>query len=449
MNMRSKFLAGAVCIGLGWAAVAYASGLYTNGAPLAGSSQWPTTLPLTGNEQVPADTELASGQNPQSEAINMNQIAAFTNGLPAKGNVLIGGDASTNLWQRGTTGASETTTVTFGGPDRWAYWSGTNTAMTVSQATTAAALPAGYQDTFRMQRTASQTGVVQMCMAQEVESVNSTQFQGSTAELDFHAYTGANYSAAAPYNMTAYIIYGTGTDDGMQKLAYGLNAGGGGSTGWTGQTNATAAVISLGGVSTAGRYAAVANIPATATEIGVALCYTPVGTAGTTDAIYFAGIQLVRNPAVASFASATVGYNDTTFPAQSFERRTQALESLYQYRYYYQITESSTAIRAEALCAMSTTLTANCFVPLPTIMRVAPTMSYATGFEVNSTTASTSAAACSALATSTTLTGNAVGPLGVIMACTTTTGAAGTAGFLWDVGTGSPTGAIKANAEMT
>ena len=142
-----------------------------------------------------------------------------------------------------------------------------------------------------MQRTAAQTGVVQMCMAQEVESVNVYGLQGKTVELDFDAFTGANFSPTTPFNMTAYIVTGTGTDEGMQKFAWGLNAGGGGSVGWAGWANATAAVIPLGGVSTLGRYMAVANIPATATELGVALCYTPVGTAGTTDAITFANIR--------------------------------------------------------------------------------------------------------------------------------------------------------------
>ncbi len=210
------------------------------------------TLPLTGNESVPADTELPGGQNPQTVLIPAMTLAGYMGSLPSKANVLIGGDATTNLFQRGTTGASQTTTVAYGGPDRWAYWSGTGTAMTVSRDSTAADLPSNYQYAFKMARTASQTGVIQMCMAQEIESANAYQFAGQTAELDFHAVTGANFSAAGA-NMTAYIVTGTSTDEGMQKLAWGLNAGGGGSTAWTGQTNATAAVISLGAVSTAGR----------------------------------------------------------------------------------------------------------------------------------------------------------------------------------------------------
>src|SRR5215469_12705164 len=191
--------------------------------------------------------------------------------IPLAGNAIIGGDATTNLFQRGTTGSSVTTTTTYGGPDRLFYWSGTNTAMTVSRDSTAADLPpgGGYQYAFKMARTSGQTGVVQVCMGQEIESINAYQFQGATAELDFHAFTGANFSgvSSSVYSLKAYIIYGTGTDEGAAKMAFGLNAGGGGGSGWTGQANATAAVVTLPGISASGRYAAVASVPTTATEL--------------------------------------------------------------------------------------------------------------------------------------------------------------------------------------
>src|SRR5262249_53171477 len=64
-----------------------------------------------------------------SSALFGNYSATLAGNNPE--NVLIGGDATTNLWQRATTGSSVTTTSTYGGPDRWAYASGTNTAMTV------------------------------------------------------------------------------------------------------------------------------------------------------------------------------------------------------------------------------------------------------------------------------------------------------------------------------
>lgn len=373
---------------------AWAAGLFTNGVCTAGSTGVSTgtpavtycnnsnTYPLTGVEQIPADTELSGGQSPQSEAIQVRQLSQYGASL-LSGNVLIGGDATSNLFQRGTTGSSVTTTATYGGPDRWAYWSGTNTAMTVSQATTAASLPTGYADSFRMQRTASQTGVVQMCMAQEVSSANSYQLAGQTVELDFHAYTGANFSAASN-QMTAYVIYGTGQNEGMSNMAFGLNGGGGGSAGWTGQTN-IASTISLQGVSTLGKYAAVVKLPATATEVGVALCYKPVGTAGTTDAVYFSGIQLRPNNALAANALTTAGNGyscdnagNTQIQCSAFQRRPDAVEANLQYRYFYQISEPASGA-VVGTCQATSTSAQSCIIQLPQAMRATPSLTITTG----------------------------------------------------------------------
>lgn len=473
MNLKTILLAAGLAVAL--SGPGYAAGMF-NGFPVtcgAASGTGPgnttptltptgnagaaaavlTTVPAgpcppTGNELQPADTALPQGQSPQTVLIPLNVQAAFFNGLPGASNVLIGGDATTNLFQRATTGASETTTYAYGGPDRWAYWSGTGTAVTVSRDSTAADLQTGYQYAFKMARTSGQTGVVQTCMAQEVESANAYQFAGTTAELDFHATTGANFSAANS-NMTAYIVYGTGADEGMQKLAWGLNAGGGGSTAWTGQANATAAVISLGGVSTAGRYAAIANIPATATEIGVALCYTPVGTAGTNDYIAFGNIQLRRNTANAAFASATVGYASTAVPLASFERRPSFLEAQYQYRYFYKLTEGA-AIQTRAECFNSDTTHAQCQIYTPVPMRIAPVFTgdggFTAGFATPTTTAGTTLGNCSALALSALVASTVASTNNFVVQCTATTvPAAGTTGFMYD---NNGAGVMKASSEL-
>lgn len=60
------------------ASVALAAGLYTNGLPPAGGTQYPSTVPLTGLETAPFDTNLTQGQNPASEAISVNQLTAAT-----------------------------------------------------------------------------------------------------------------------------------------------------------------------------------------------------------------------------------------------------------------------------------------------------------------------------------------------------------------------------------
>ena len=318
---------------------------------------------------------------------------------------LIAGDANQNLWQRGTTGSSVTTTITYGGPDRWAYWSGTNTAMTVSRDTTAAALPTGTTADFKMQRTAAQTGVVQMCMTQEVPTSNAVYLAGHTVSLDFNVYTGANFSATA---MNAYIITGTGTDEGVSKMAFAFNAGGGGSSTWTGQATATSGAFTGMAVSTAYRVAAVANIPAAATEVGVLLCYTPVGTASTTDALYFSNIELRKADHLSGFVNTASAYNvvaSTNNPQQgsitvnptavgltspgsvfvsapgqnaiipAFTRRPTTIEQYLQWSFYYQWNDLTTAALPIGPAGYYNTTTA-CQIqfPLPAPLYKAPTI---------------------------------------------------------------------------
>lgn len=420
----------------------------------AAVAQNPSQLFVLGNgDLIPAIVGGVGGQ--PSTYISAVNLAGYAGSLPTKANYLIGGDATTNLWQRCTAGTATTTTATYGCADRFFIWSGTGTEVKLIRSSTAADLPAGYQYAFKLQRTSGQTGVVQSCVAQEIESVNSYPLAGQTVEVDFHAAPGANFSAASS-KVTVYVITGTGSDEGSVDLAFGLNAGGGGSSGWTGQANATAAVISL--FSGMGRYAAVATIPAGTTEVGVALCDKPVGTAGTNDYVAFDGLQLVRNPALT--ANATKGYNCSqstggstqqaanagTVQCTAFDRsRGNAVEAMLQYRYYWQLSEI-TGPAGVAPCRAHSTTVAECQVAFPVTMRVAPTMTYAAGFSTETTTAGGTLGACSALATASTVTSTAPSAQGVQVACTATTvPAAGSADILWANG-GS--GAIKASAEL-
>jgi hypothetical protein len=220
-----------------------------------------------------------------------------------------------------------------------------------------------------MARTSGQTGVVQVCMLQVVESMNAQNFAGEVAELDFHAAAGATFSAASS-QMQAFIVTGTGTDESAAKLAFGINAGGGGGSGWAGQATAANPLITI--ATGQARYTVVAAIPSTATEIGVALCFTPVGTAGANDYITLSGIQLTRNSALRAAAAVNGGLlNTNDARAKGFARRSQAVESILQQRYFYRVTETA-AIFPVAPCAAIDTTHTNCIVKLPATMRSAP-----------------------------------------------------------------------------
>ena len=420
---------------------------------LAFAQTYPPPL-LTSNG--PADLiKVVPGGNPAvgDDFETLPVLGGYFSSLPSRGNAIIGGDGTTNLWQRSTAGTAATTTVAYGSADRWASWSGTSTEVKVIRSSTAADLPPGYKYALKMQRTSGQTGVVQTCMLQEIESANSYQFQGSTAELDFHAYTGANFSAASA-NMTAYIITGTGADEGVAgsaSVAYGLNAGGGGSGGWTGQANATAAVINLGGVSTMGRYSAVGTIPAGATEVAVALCFTPVGTAGANDYIAFSGIQLVRNPGLT--ANATKGYscdnqNNTLVNCTGFERRSQAIETALQLRYFYLLAEPAASKVVSEGGAYATATICDTTIKLPVTMRAIPTLVIGGATEATTTWAVMSKSATPAALASTYLIQDAVVGNTVDAIAVQGTTASTTAGFAcYLVGAGGGAN-IQVSAEL-
>jgi hypothetical protein len=384
------------------------------------------TGPLTGNEWFPADTHLPQGVQPQTAGYTPLVLGAF---LSSSSNVLIGGDATTNLFVHGTSGASvSSTTPIYGGPNNFAYWSGASTALTVSRDTTAADLPATYQAAFKMARTSGQTGILPVCIAQEVETVNSIQMAGRVVEFDFHADAGANFSAAGSI-ITASIISGTGTDQGTASLQAAT---------WTGQANAVSLPITISTTNT--RYVVVGTIPAAATEVAVQICWTPTGTAGTNDYVALAGLQLNPNKYLASFSG--TGGSTAVIPAAPFQRRTQALETVMQQRYAFAIAEANTVatVQAFGLALGSSTTVCSATIPFPVTMRAAP--SYTNTLTATTFTITSSSQAATALGTpfSATKGANTVNAASINFtttgmtakdACMLTSTAAGSGSMLW------------------
>lgn len=395
MKISTLFLAGALALAslITGETDASAAGLLTNGLPPAGGTQYPTTLPFTGNETLPLDTNLLQGLNPASESATVNQLRASVTAQPGTNgyrNALIGGDFTQNLWTRGSSVGSITTPYLYTA-NNWFDWNGTSSTASVAQDSTAAEKPATVLYAAKIARTG--TGVVQNCFGQEVESTSSYRFAGNTAELDFNVYAGAGFSAAGGA-LQVYILYGTGTDDGAQKMAWGLNSGGGGSTAWSGMANALNSAA-IGGVnpttttvtlplSTLSRYAAVANIPATATELGVAICWKPVGASPSNDYIALSNIQLVVNNNLASYAG-TITSTVAGISASSFEHRPIGIEALLQNRYLQSVVEPAASISVAPSGQGASTTTCVLSIPLPVTMRAAPTFS-AIGTALGATT---------------------------------------------------------------
>ena len=310
-------------------------------------------------------------------------------------NFLIGGDTAANLWQRSVGGTAAVTggtgaTVVYTA-DRWANWEALagSTANSSIKATTAATLGPGESASMLFKLANSQTGTAQVCTAQEISNVNTLPLAGHTVEVDMNAYAGATFTATG---INIYVITGTdsGGDNGTSNLAFGLNANSVSSTPWAGQTNQTTGSFPMS-VSTMYRPMVVANIPSTATEAAVAICFTPNGTSsgtGGTDGVYLSNIELRKADALSNWVNATTAYaiNTSTNQVQAtvngavanivvpgFSRRVTGLEQYLQYTYYYQVWELPTVNWAQGINGQyeaATTCFAN--VTYPATMRAVP-----------------------------------------------------------------------------
>lgn len=316
----------------------------------------------------------------------------------AGANFIIGGDPSTNLFQRTLT---PTTAVTGGTgatvvytADRWASWEALagSTANSTAIVTTAATLGPGATKSMLFRLTNSQTGTAQVCTAQEIAYRSALQLASHTVEADFNVYAGATYTGTA---QNAYIIYGTDAsgDNGTANLAFGLNANSVSSTAWAGQTNASTGAFTIGAASTMYRDMVVASIPSTATEVALAICWTPSGTSsgtGGTDGLYLSNIELRKADYLSNWVNSTTAYavNTSTNQVQAtingtlsnivvpaFSWREPATEALLQYSYYYQVWELATVNWAQGINGQyeaASTCFAN--VTFPIVMRATPTL---------------------------------------------------------------------------
>lgn len=323
-----------------------------------------------------------------------------------------------NVAQRGTTTVSSITTTATYLQDRWAAVSGTATSASISNSTSSPTLPAGFSNAVSVQRTAAQTGVVNTCLVQEIPSADTIPLQGQPVTLSFYLAAGANLSSASSA-VVAQVTTGTGSDEGL-------------ATWLTGLTGAASAIPVANRTITATtvyqRFAVTGTIPLTATEMVVNICFTPVGTAGTTDAIFVTGVQLERG---------TVATN--------YEFKSPQLELSKAQRYFWQLLETA-AVTPVAPCMNSSVTVASCLVQFPVTMRTVPTMTFVNGFATETTAAGGTLGACTTLAASALVASTAANNMNALVSCTAgTVPAAGTAGKLFS---NAGSGRIRASAEF-
>lgn len=311
-----------------------------SGSFLADANGFITNVPTTGTAALDL---MSSGCCP----VVASPSASFRN-------ILDGGDMTVNPFQRniptlasgGIIAAAITNTPTYFA-DRWFGVGGATSSLLMSQIADAT-VPSFNLSLFHY-RTASNADILPLKLGQVIEQADVIKLQGSQITFSFWARPGATYSGGA---LTVQVISGTGT------IANGTAANMV-TAAWTGQANViNATQVMLTGMT---RYNFSGVVPNNATQLGVLITWTPVGTAsGATDGIFFNGGQLEMGG------------------LSPFEHRDIQVELEICQRYAWSVPEPAAGVVVGS--GMNTTSSVNVFyMAAPVQFRAAPTVTVATG----------------------------------------------------------------------
>lgn len=270
-------------------------------------------------------------------------------------NLLDGGDFTTNPMQRNVAGyASNNAMVTPGNnttvyfADRWFGYAGANSALQMSLV--AQNSVAGFNSALTFGRNNTNNNTTVLYFGQVLETAKSIAAQGQPVTFSFWASLGANFTGAGS-NVTVQVIAGTGNNQTANNMC---------ANNWTGPTYLVNQAQSMNNVAT--RYTFTGTVPANATQLGVALSYTPNNNNATaTDYVQVSGLQL-----------------EVGATASQFEHRDSQVETSLCQRYAWVIAEPANNI---AVAAGSSGPANNqvFVVSTPTQMRSAPTVTVSAG----------------------------------------------------------------------
>lgn len=272
-------------------------------------------------------------------------------------NTVIGGDFTTNPWQRTTsiTGVSNTLTYT---ADRFWALGGASSSITVAKVTSA--LPPGFGAVAQFGRASANADTATIKFGQVFTNDNSLPYQGQPFVLSFYAKAGANFSGTT---LTVNVATGTGTNESAANFA---------AASWTGYSTVTltgsagTTITTITPTTSWARYVAAGVIPTSATQIGFNFAYAPTGTAGSADNVLFAGIQFEKMPQGGVTPS-------------PFEFRQVGTEVSLCQRYCYVLNEASATTIPQAVGWAEGTTTARFIIPAPVTMRAIPTITVTAG----------------------------------------------------------------------
>jgi hypothetical protein len=168
--------------------------------------------------------------------------------------------------------AALTTAVAYAGPDRWAALQVGAAAGIVQQWTGITAT--GMKNALRVGRNAGSAGTGNIVAGQALETLDSFRYAGKRCTFSFRVATGAQFSGAS---FIPYIACGQGTDQSLQLQIF---------TGWTTQSILLNSAQTIAANAPWTNFNFQVDIPASTTQLGFVLYYTPSGTAGADDSIY-------------------------------------------------------------------------------------------------------------------------------------------------------------------
>ncbi len=310
----------------------------------------------TSNGNYVADgNALISGVVPGAQLrdlIEMGCIPLAANPFANFRNILDGGDATTNPFQRNCVGlatSNQNTTAVTSTPtyfaDRWFMVGGASSA--ILSGPIANTLVPGFSQWHSLQRKAANTNTAPIYFGQIVEYLDVIRLQGQTLTLSFWAMSGANYSGGA---LSVKVFTGTGTNDTAANMIAGS---------WAGTATPLNTTQAINAEPT--RYQLTLTIPTNATALGVLIGYTPSGTAGAADLVQMNGFQL------------EIGAS-----ASPFEFRDAQVELEICQRYAWLVAEPAAGV----IIATGTTLGANAqtyYMAAPVQFFKAPTVTVVTG----------------------------------------------------------------------
>lgn len=348
------------------------SGISTNGVP--------NFTALNGSEQWVVDTQNAAGVNPESGSVSTNTLATYLNKVPNRStmyrNLIDGGDFTVNPFQRGTSFATISNTVTYTADRFFAFGGSASQSMSVSSQ--AVSTVAGFTGGLNVGRTSATSNTASINIAQAFETYDTIRLQGQQITLSFWATAGSQFTAANSA-LTVQLISGQGTNQTAASMAAGT---------WTSQSSflSQSQVIST----TATRYEFTGTVPAATTQLGVQIGFVPVGSAvALQDFFQLQGVQLEVTQGTAAangvtVAGATTGINATGSLAGVFEHRDIACELELCQRYAWQFAEPASGVIVATGQNVSTTQ-AQFLISTPVQMRTAPTVTATLGaFKVQS-----------------------------------------------------------------